>query len=45
MVERTVEVVVDEWTYDMGPHDFVRYLKFEHDKLLTVTTGGYGTKR
>jgi hypothetical protein len=45
MVERTVEVVVDEWVYDMGPHDFIRYLTFEQGKLLTVRTGDYGKAR
>jgi hypothetical protein len=45
MVERTVEVVIDEWTYDFGPHKFVHYLTFEQDTLLTVRTGSYGKAR
>jgi hypothetical protein len=43
MVEHTIEVVIDEWTYDRGPHDFVRHLTFEQGKLQSIVTGSYGT--
>ncbi len=42
-VEHSVEVQVDEWVYDFGPHNFVRYLTFEQGTLLRVVTGSYGT--
>ena len=44
VMERTVEVTLDQWTYDFGPHQFVRYLVFEQGRLLRVETGGYGAR-
>ena len=44
VVERTVEVTLDQWIYDFGPHQFVRYLVFEQGRLLRVETGGYGSR-
>lgn len=44
MVERTVEVQVDEWTYDFGSTQFVRYVTFENGRLLRVDTGSYGSE-
>jgi hypothetical protein len=44
MVERTVEVVIDEWVYDRGEHKLVRYLTFEQGRLAHVRTGRYGSK-
>lgn len=43
--EVTVDVVIDEWTYDFGPQRFVHYLSFVDGKLGRVETGGYGTQR
>jgi hypothetical protein len=43
--ERTVEVVIDEWLYDFGPHQFVRRLRFEQDRLVNTATEKYGTAR
>jgi hypothetical protein len=43
MIERTVEVQVDEWTYDLGPTQFVRYVTFEDGRLLRIVTGDYGS--
>jgi len=40
----TVEIVVDEWVYDLGPQRFVRYVTFENGRLTTVETGSYGQK-
>jgi hypothetical protein len=34
--------IVERWTYNMGPHKFVRHLEFINDKLRKVKTGGYG---
>lgn len=42
--EYTVEVVVDDWTYDFGRNRFVRYLHFEQGRLLSIATGSYGQK-
>jgi hypothetical protein len=44
-VERTVEVGIDEWTYDFGPHEFIRFLTFEQGKLVSIRTGDYGNIR
>jgi hypothetical protein len=44
VVERTIEVVIDEWVYDQGSHRFVRYLTFEQGRLANVRTGRYGSK-
>lgn len=43
--EITVEVVVDEWTYDFGKNRFIQYLTFEQGRLLRVDSGGYGHKQ
>ncbi|HEX6241437.1 MAG TPA: DUF2845 domain-containing protein [Polyangiales bacterium] len=45
MVERTIEVVIDEWTYDFGPTQFVQHLYFEQGRLLRVVPGQRGTKK
>jgi hypothetical protein len=43
-VERSVEVAVDEWTYDFGPHAFVQYLTFEDGRLFKIVSGSRGTR-
>jgi hypothetical protein len=45
IVEDSVEVPVDAWTYDFGPQRFVRFLTFEHGKLIQIDSGGYGHKQ
>ena len=45
MVEHTVEVVIDEWTYDFGPTQFIQYLVFEQGRLVRVVPGQRGTKK
>lgn len=40
--DRTVEVVVDEWTYDFGTSHFIRYLRFEQGRLVSTREGDYG---
>lgn len=41
--ERTVEVPVDEWTYDFGRARFIKFLRFENGRLLSVTEGQKGS--
>jgi hypothetical protein len=43
--ERIVDVIIEEWTYDLGPQQFVRYLTFEDGRLTNVNTGDYGQRR
>ncbi len=40
--EVEVEVPLDEWTYDLGPNAFVRYVLFESGAVIDVSSGGYG---
>ncbi len=42
--EEEVEVPLDEWTYDLGPHAFIRYVLFENSAVIDVSTGSYGAK-
>jgi hypothetical protein len=42
--EHEVEVPLDEWTYDMGPRAFTRYVTFEGGRVVAVATGDYGHK-
>ena len=43
-VEYTVCVMIDEWTYDLGPNRFVRHLIFEDGRLIRVWTADRGNK-
>lgn len=43
-VERSTDVVIDEWTYDLGRQKLIRLLTFVDGKLYRVETGGYGTR-
>jgi hypothetical protein len=36
------EVMIEEWTYNLGPTRFIRYLTFENGKLVNISTGDYG---
>ncbi len=36
--EEVVEVVLDEWTYDLGPKRFMRTVVFENTRVVTVAT-------
>jgi hypothetical protein len=42
--EREVDVPLDEWTYDLGPSVFIRYVTFESGRVVGITTGDYGRK-
>jgi hypothetical protein len=37
-----VEVRVEEWTYNLGPHKLMRLVRFENGLVVDVTTLGYG---
>jgi hypothetical protein len=39
------QVVIDVWTYDLGPLEFIRILTFEDGVLRYVEVGGYGSKK
>ena len=43
-VERSVEVTIEEWTYDFGRTRFMQFLLFEDGKLARIESGGYGHK-
>jgi hypothetical protein len=43
-VNLTVTVEVEDWTYDFGRNQFIRYLRFENGRLVRIDTGGYGLK-
>jgi hypothetical protein len=43
--EQTVDVLIDEWTYDFGPQRFIQYLTFEAGKLRHIRSGEYGHKQ
>ncbi len=40
--KQKVTVIVDEWTYNLGPDSLIRILRFENGKLVDIKTGGYG---
>jgi hypothetical protein len=42
-VERTVEVPIDEWTYDFGSSRFMQFLRFENGRLHSVGEGPKGS--
>ena len=35
-------VTIEEWEYNLGPGQFIRYLRFENGRLIRITTGDYG---
>lgn len=43
-VEESIQVQVEEWTYDFGPQRFVQFLIFENGRLVHVRSGNYGRK-
>jgi hypothetical protein len=42
-VESTINVIVDEWTYDQGSQRLVKFLTFLDGHLGRIQTGGYGS--
>ncbi len=41
--EREVEVLLDEWVYDLGERRFVRYVGFENNRVVDIRTGNWGS--
>ena len=41
-VERTVDVPIEEWTFDFGRHRFMELLRFESNRLVSVAEGDRG---
>jgi hypothetical protein len=39
---KTVTRTIDEWTYNLGPHDFIRVVTFVDGRLVEVESLGYG---
>jgi hypothetical protein len=37
-----IEVVIEEWTYNLGPQRFMRRVRFEDGRVVAVETLGYG---
>ena len=35
-------VRIEEWEYNLGPQNFIRYLRFENGRLRNITIGDYG---
>jgi hypothetical protein len=44
-VQDTVQVPVEEWTYDFGPNQFIEYVTFEQGRLVHIRSGAYGHKQ
>jgi Protein of unknown function (DUF2845) len=44
VLEQTIEVAVDRWTYDFGSNRFIEFASFEQGVLVGVSDGGYGHK-
>ena len=40
MIKRTI--IIDEWTYNLGPDSLTRTLRFENGELVDIQTGNYG---
>jgi hypothetical protein len=45
MEEREIEVVLDEWIYDLGPRKFMRSVLFENGRVVRTGTGAKGKRR
>ena len=43
-VETSIEVIIDEWTYDFGANRFIEKLRFENGNLAGIADGDYGSK-
>ena len=38
----TGSITVEEWEYNLGSNRFIRYLRFENSRLISITEGDYG---
>ena len=36
------EVVIEEWTYNLGPYQFMRLVRIENGRVVEVKSLGYG---
>jgi hypothetical protein len=43
--EREIEVLLDEWIYDLGRRKFMRFALFENGRVIQTGTGDYGARR
>jgi hypothetical protein len=43
--QESVEVVIEEWLYDFGPHNFMQRVIFENGRLVAVVSVGRGSKQ
>jgi hypothetical protein len=43
-VEDSVDVVVEEWTYDFGKNRFLQFVEFVSGKVVGIRSGSYGFK-
>ncbi|MDB4987119.1 MAG: hypothetical protein JWN04_2297 [Myxococcaceae bacterium] len=41
----TEDVVVDQWTYDFGPNEWVYSLTFENGRMVAMIRGSWGKSR
>ena len=37
-----LNATIEEWEYNLGTGQFIRYLRFENGRLIRITTGDYG---
>jgi hypothetical protein len=44
VVEQTVSIDIDRWTYDFGSNRFIEFARFEQGVLVHVADGPYGHK-
>lgn len=42
---RRSTTTIDEWSYDSGPDELVQTYRFENDKLVEISSNGYGSVR
>jgi hypothetical protein len=35
-------IAIETWTYNRGPREFIRYLKFRDGRLVHISEGNYG---
>ena len=41
-IYNVIYVLIEEWTYNLGPNQFMRLLRFENNRLIDIQTGSYG---
>lgn len=42
--EREIDILIDEWTYDMGPRRFTQSVTFENGRVAFTDTGNRGSR-